>query len=60
MGWSLEFDQNWNRWIGYGVPAVSGDAVYISARNTQTGKTNASDALWGQSHSPQKANIRFG
>ena len=21
MGWSLGFDQNWNRWIGYGVPA---------------------------------------
>lgn len=21
MGWSLGFDNNWNRWIGYGVPA---------------------------------------
>lgn len=21
MGWSLGFDSNWNRWIGYGVPA---------------------------------------
>jgi hypothetical protein len=21
MGWSLGFDSNWDRWIGYGVPA---------------------------------------
>jgi hypothetical protein len=21
VGWSLGFDSNWNRWIGYGVPA---------------------------------------
>jgi hypothetical protein len=21
MGWSIGFDSNWNRWIGYGVPA---------------------------------------
>lgn len=21
MGWSIGYDDNWNRWIGYGVPA---------------------------------------
>ena len=21
MGWSVGFDSNWNRWIGYGIPA---------------------------------------
>lgn len=21
MGWSLGYDSNWNRWVGYGVPA---------------------------------------
>jgi hypothetical protein len=21
MGWSIGYDDNWNRWVGYGVPA---------------------------------------